>query len=85
MNRAIIIATTCALGLVLTACGDNSAPKPTVVKPEAPVVVVPPQTDEGTKNDVSNPAPAAADTAPAEPATPVTPEPTPAPAQTPAQ
>ena len=35
MNRLAIIAVTCCLGLVLTACGEQDTVKPTVVKPNA--------------------------------------------------
>jgi|HubBroStandDraft_6_1064221.scaffolds.fasta_scaffold1766654_2 hypothetical protein len=36
MNRIAMIVVTCVLGLVLTACGENNAPKPAVGKTNAP-------------------------------------------------
>ena len=46
MNRLAMIAVTCALGFVLTACGEQSTPKPTAGTPSTPAN----QTNQPTPN-----------------------------------
>lgn len=50
MNRIAMIAAACTLGLLLTACGDNSAPKqPVVTKTVDPAAQTTPVSTEEDK------------------------------------
>lgn len=51
MNRLAMIAATCVLGLVLSACGDNNAPKPEAGKTDVPATTTPDKTDATVKTD----------------------------------
>jgi hypothetical protein len=50
MNRLAMIAVTCALGFVLTACGEQSTPKPTAGTPSTPANQSTPNQTDTTKS-----------------------------------